>query len=296
MPSSSTSPVTKTMDGNWKITFGEVIQERKSKLNRWRIISVVGLCLIALSYTGMTIGIQLHNILLAVISLIAFFGVLVCVVIGAVYTKRTRFLYGMDVLYYNLYELTCLFEKYQKPEETLPVKKELLKQINKLLKESSSSVSNYEDTANRYVYPDDEKASLIYFKKNFYYFNHILKNNMFPIPDNILKTIRDNCDAHMKLRIRNHTDYRNLHNMVLETWKTVSIPEYNEVTENKWLKFFINRTLLEKFVIYSVINTAIVAVFFYFVVPVFSKENLFTNGIYVWGIFEGGIFLILWSK
>jgi len=244
----------------------------------------------------MTIGVQLHNTPLSVISLIAFFAVFVCVVIGAVYTKRTRFLYGMDILYYNLYELTNLFEKYQKPEETLPVKKELLKQINKLLKESSSSVSNYEDTANRYVYPDDQKESLLFFTKNFYYFNHILKNNQFPIPNNVLKTIRDICDAHMKLRIRNQTDYKNLHNLALETWKSVTIPEYIAVKENKWLKFFINRTLLEKFVIYSVINTAIVAVFFYFVVPVFSKENLFTNGIYVWGIFEGGIFLILWSN
>ena len=284
------------MDENWKITFGEVIQERKNKLNRWQIISIIGLVLIVLSYAGMTIGIQLHNTLLSVISLIAFFVVLVCIVIGALYTRRMRFIYGMDVLYYNLYELACLFEKYQKPEETLPVKKELLKQISKLLKESSSSVNNYEDTANRYVYPDYEKASLIYFKKNLYYFNHILKNNMFPIPDNILKTIRDNCDAHMKLRIRNQTEYKTLHNIVLEAWKSVSIPEYTEVKENKWLKFFINRTLLEKFVIYSVINTAIVTVFFYFVVPIFSKENLFTNGIYVWGIFEGGIFLILWSN
>ena len=298
MSRNTSIPNVKTMDENWKITFGEVIQERKSKLSRWRIISVVGLCLIGLSYTGMTIGIQLHNIPLAVISLIAFFVVLVCVVVGSVYTKRRRFLYGMDVLYYNLYELACLFEKYQKPDETLPVKEGYLKQINKLLKESSTSVSNFEDNANRYVYPDDEKTSLIYFKKNFYYFKYIIQNKKFPIPDSILKTIVDNCDAHMKLRIRNHTDYNTLHNIVLETWKTLSIPEYTEAKENKWLKFFINRTLLEKVIMYSVINTAIVGAFFYFIMPGisgFAKDTIFLGGIAVWGVFEAAIFVVLWS-
>jgi len=299
MPRNPSFPDAKSMDKNWKIAFGDVIQERNSKQKRWIIIVIFSLCLLFLAYAGMVLSAQLKNMIGTGVSGLIILLVPIILIIGALYLRRGRYLYGMDVLYYNLYEITNLFEKYQKPDETLTTKNELYRQIKILLKESSSYVRSYEDQANRYVYPDYEKESLLFFSKNFYYFNHIIKNKQFPIPDDVLKTIKDNCDAHMKLRIRNHTDFTNLQNLSLQAWKLVSIPEYTVVRENKWLKFFINRTLLEKFLIYSVINTLFVGAFFYFAMPVITglaKESLINNGIYVWGIFEGGIFLILWSN
>jgi len=161
------------MDKNWKIAFEDVIQERNSKQKRWIIIVIFSLCLLFLAYVGMVLSAQLKNMIGIGISSLGILSIPIILVIGALYLRRGRYLYGMDIFFYNLYELTCLFEKYQKPDETLSTKNELYKQIKKLLEESSSSVRSYEGQANRYVYPDYEKESLLFFSKNIYYFNYI---------------------------------------------------------------------------------------------------------------------------
>jgi len=282
------------MDENWREKFAEVIQERKDKLKIWRGTLILGVILYFVSYVLSALSFSSKSEPESIASWLFFLAFFIVLLIGALYSRKRRYLYTSDILFYNLYELTDFVEKYQKEESQLK-KDELKKSIKKLLKESKSLAQLYEKRAERYVYPSFEKEVLSFFNQNIYYFRYAVEHDIF-LHQPKLKHFRDNFNAHMKLREKNDTDYLELQRLGLDMWKYTGIPKYETTKENKWLKFFTNRTLIEKVLLYSSINTLIVGAFFYFIVPMFSKENLFSNGVTVWGVFEGTILLIIWSN
>jgi len=284
------------MDENWKKKFGDAIQERKIKLRRLRISLIFTFSLVIISYITMSLSIQFRFFLGVSVSAIFFLSSPIILIFGILFSRRKNFVYGHDILLNNLYELTILMGNYQDPLKSQEDKNKSLKKIKKLLKESISMTKMYEEQGKRYVYPDDEKETLSFFSKNFYYFDYVIKNNQFSITDNVLNTIRDSCNKLMDLRAKNHINTVLTKNLGLFAWKSVNIPEQPEIKENRVFKFFTDRPNNVKFILYSSINTLLVGTFFYFIMPIFSNENLISNGITLWGVFEGAIFLIVLNK
>lgn len=52
MTRNPSAPNAKTLDENWKMAFGEVIQERKSKQKVWTILTISCLVILFIAYSG----------------------------------------------------------------------------------------------------------------------------------------------------------------------------------------------------------------------------------------------------
>jgi len=272
------------MPKNWKKDIGEAVNENRKNRKIRNGISIVGVTLASISFAGFILTNSIIDKIFLPVFAVLYIGSFVIMLSSKFLVKTNIMLSNGELFSYYLYDLSNRIEKYQDIDTPLPNKKELKKQIYRILDKIETIAYRYERYSKRSVYPNFDEKTFNFLKKTLYKINYALKNNN-TFDSNLLNQFKKYAEDNMNLLEDYEKRSLSLKKQNIDLIKKHIQKEDDELFGKFRMKILENMPVSIKFVLFAIISFVVIWLSFHFVIANFyslTDSDIVNNSVLTW--------------